>query len=505
MVVSIHAPTGDRVLTLPLPFRPLRPSPWPRTPQGIHALIDTPNSDPITQLVAAERARAEELLNYVRGVVLIVLTTAALAYSPQISPALRVLNFSVIIPLMLWTIAQHFIARRDPESLRWLSTVNPILDLTAVSVILLGYGILGSPVLAVKTPLFGAYFAILAARPITSSTRMAAFATALAAVQYTAIVAYVVLQGGLPITTDPVASVSSPAISYLDQGARVLLLVVMGAISTYATAWHERILRRAIQEQVRRASEERELAERLQEADKLSAVGTLAASVAHEVANPLTSIAMLADMMRTTADDSEIRQDASTISQEARRIEVVIRDLLQVVRPRSPQNDPVMLDEVVERALTLLKLVIRDQHVTIETSFDEHLPPVMGDASRLEQVTLNLIINAIHALEESLRDKIVRIAISYDDIGHRLVIEDNGPGISPHVASRIFERFFTTKQVGKGTGLGLWIVRQIVEEHGGTIRADNAKGGGARFELLFAKGAKRAKTTGEHRVVEAKV
>jgi signal transduction histidine kinase len=302
-----------------------------------------------------------------------------------------------------------------------------------------------------------------------------------------------------------VASVSSPAISYLDQGARVLLLVIMGAISTYATAWHERILRRAIQEQVRRASEERELAGRLQEADKLSAVGTLAASVAHEVANPLTSIAMLADMMRTTAEDAEIREDAATISQEARRIEVVIRDLLQVVRPRSPEAEPVVLEEIVERALTLLKLVIRDQKVTIETSFDENVPPLIGDSSRLEQVTLNLIINAIHALEQSPREKVIRIAISYDDIGHRLVIEDNGPGISPHVASRIFERFFTTKQVGKGTGLGLWIVRQIVEEHGGTIRADTAKGGGARFELLFTKGAKRQKTTGEYRAVEARV
>jgi len=483
----------------------LRQSPWPRTPHSIHALIDGPGGDPITQLVEAERARAEELLNYVRGVVLIILTTTALAYAPRISPALRVLNFSVIIPLMLWTIAQHFIARRDPKSLRWLSTINPVLDLTAVSTILLGYGILGAPVLAVKTPIFGAYFVILAARPITSSTRMAAFATALAAVEYLAILGYVVSHGSIPITNDPVASVSSPAISYLDQGARVLLLVIMGGISTYATAWHERILRRALEEQVRRASEERELSERLQEADKLSAIGALAASVAHEVANPLTSIAMLADMMRTSAEDAEVREDASTIAQEARRIEVVIRDLLQVVRPRSPEAAPVALEEVVDRALTLLKLLIRDQGITIETSFDDNIPALIGDASRLEQVTLNLVINAVHALEQSPREKVIRIAVSYDDVGHRLMVEDSGPGISSHVASRIFERFFTTKQVGKGTGLGLWIVRQIIEEHGGTIRAENAKGGGARFEILFAKGARGPKTTGEYRAVGARV
>lgn len=483
----------------------MRQSPWPRTPQGIHALIDGPGGDPITQLVDAERARAEQLLNYVRGVVLIVLTTAALAYAPRISPALRVLNFSVLIPLMLWTIAQHLIARRKPRSLQWLSVVNPILDLTAVSTILMGYGVLGSPVLAVKTPLFGAYFVILAARPITSSTRMAVFATTLAAVQYLGIVAYVVSHGSLPITTDPVAAVSSPAISFLDQGARILLLVIMGAVSTYATAWHERLLRRALQEQVRRAFEERALSERLQETDKLSAIGTLAASVAHEVASPLTSIALLADMMRTTAENAQVREDAATIAQEARRTELVIRDLLQVVRPRSPEAAPVSLEEIVERALTLLRLLIRDQGITIETSFDENVPELIGDASRLEQVTLNLVINAVHALEQSPRAKIIRIAVSYDDAGHRLVVEDSGPGISPHVASRIFERFFTTKQVGKGTGLGLWIVRQIVEEHGGTIRAENARGGGARFEILFSRGAKRPKTTGEYRAVKARV
>lgn len=483
----------------------MRQSPWPRTPQGIHALIDSPGGDPITQLVDAQRARAEALLNYVRGVVLIVLTSAALAYSPRISPALRVLNFSVIIPLMLWTIAQHIIARRDPRSLRWLSTVNPILDLTAVSAILLGYGILGSPVLAVKTPIFGAYFVILAARPITSSTRMAASATALAALEYLAIVVYVVSHGTIAITSDPVASVSSAAISYLDQGARLLLLVIMGAISTYATAWHERILRRAIQEQVRRASEERALAERLQETDKLSAIGALAASVAHEVASPLTSIAMLADMMRMSATDPAVRDDATTIAQEARRTEVVIRDLLQVVRPRSPEAAPVSLEEIVDRALNLLKLLIRDQGVTIETSFGGNVPALIGDASRLEQVTLNLVINAVHALEQAPREKIIRVSVSYDDIGHRLSIEDTGPGISPHVASRIFERFFTTKQAGKGTGLGLWIVRQIVEEHGGTIRAENAKGGGAQFEILFAKGAKRSKTIATHQVAQVNV
>lgn len=462
--------------------------------------MDDPTRDPIHELIDAERARAETLLNYVRGLVLVVLAAAAVAYAPRISPELRMLNFSIIVPLMLWTIAQHVLTRRSPQSMRWLSLVNPIVDITAVSAILLGYGVFGSPVLAVKTPLFGAYFAILAARPITSSTRIAAFSTVLATAQYLGIVIYVIALGGLPVTTDPVESVASPAISYLDQGARLLLLAIMGAITTYATAWHERLLRRAMEAQVQRAAEERALSQSLQETDKLSALGTLAASVAHEVCSPLTSIAMLADMMKITAREPALREDATTIAQEARRTEVVIRDLLQVARPRSPESVPISLEDVITRSLSLLRLLIRDQNIRIETAFDTNAPDFVGDASRLEQVTLNLIINAVHALENSTQEKVIRIELRYDRDGHHVVIEDNGPGIPAHVASRIFERFFTTKQVGKGTGLGLWIVRQIIEEHGGTIRAENGRGGGARFEIIFPAGARRMQT-GEYGLI----
>ena len=473
----------------------MRQSPWPRTPQVLDALIGDPTRDPILELINGERARAEELLNYVRGAVLLVLTAIAIAYAPRIDAPLRMLNFSVIIPLMLWTVAQHVIAKRNQGSMQWLSILNPIIDVTAVSAILLGYGVLGSPVLAVKTPAFAAYFAILAARPVTSSTRMAAFTTGLATIQYLAIVLYVVSLNELPITTDPVASVSSPALSYLDQGARLLLLLIMGTITTYATAWNERLLRRAMEAQVRRAAEERALSQRLQETDKLSALGTLAASVAHEVCSPLTSIAMLADMMKKSAEHPAIREDATTIAQEARRTEVVIRDLLQVARPRNPESKPVALEDVVTRSLSLLRLLIRDQGIRVETAFEPDIPEIVGDASRLEQVTLNLIINAVHAMENSAREKVIRIELRHDGGGHHVVIEDTGPGISTHVASRIFERFFTTKQVGKGTGLGLWIVRQIIEEHGGTIRAENAASGGARFEIVIPKGARRLESS----------
>lgn len=462
----------------------VRVSPWPRTPQALQETIRDPE-DPIGQLVDAERARAERLLNYVRGVVLIALAVAALAYSTRIPPTLHRLNFGIIIPLAGWTLAQHWILGRSGRAYRWLAVVNPIVDITAVTALLVGYGAWGMPVLAVKTPIFLAYFIILAARPMTSSTRLTAFVSALATLEYAGVVALFVLDGRIQITGDPIGTVISANVSFLDQGARIFLLGIAGGITTYATAWHERLLRRALAAQVEQAAAERDMEGRLRDADKLAALGTLATSVAHEVSNPLASIAAIADMMQMQAADDEVRKDAETIAHEARRTDRVIRDLLMVARPRAAEMAEVSLHEMTERALGLLRIYLRDAGVAVETKFDPRAPTLRGDAGRLEQVVINLVINAVHALERASNGRAIRISTEAGRDALRYAVEDTGPGLSPEVIPRIFERFFTTKPVGKGTGLGLWIARQIVEEHGGTISAANASSGGARFEIRF--------------------
>ena len=139
-------------------------------------------------------------------------------------------------------------------------------------------------------PIFLVYFAVLASRPLTGSARAAALTTAFATVSYAVLSAAFLLGGGLRVVSSPLDVATVDTASLLDEATKVLLLLTVGAISTYATVWHAGILRRALAAQVRRAAEERELAGRLLEADKLSAIGTIAAAAVHEVRNPLTTI-----------------------------------------------------------------------------------------------------------------------------------------------------------------------------------------------------------------------
>lgn len=450
-------------------------------------LVGDPHADPVGRLVDAERARAERLLNYMRGLVLVALAIAAIAYAPRVPDAIRLLNLAVIMPMAAWTVAQHWLIARSHSAFRWLSFVNPVVDITAVTALLVGYGVWGTPPLAVKTPIFLAYFVILAARPMTSSARLAAGVSALAVLQYAGVVLFFVASGRIELTDDPLDTIVSASVSVLDQGARLLLLGIAGAITTYVTAWHERLLRRAIAAQVTQAAAERELEGRLRDADKMAALGTLAASVAHEVASPLASIAALADLLARDTKEPAVQDDAATIAHEARRTDKVIRELLLVARPRAAEMAEVSLPELTERALSLLRTYLRDAGVEVDTCFDDRTPMLWGDPGRLEQVVINLVINAVQALEQARNGRAIRIWTETDERELRYAVQDTGPGLSPELMPRIFERFFTTKPVGKGTGLGLWIARSIVEEHGGAIAAGNVPGGGARFELRFPR------------------
>ena len=192
------------------------------------------------QLLVVQRERAERLLNGVRAGVLGLLAAAALAYAPSLTPELNRVNVLVLAPTLAWTVAQYLLFYRRDRLPSWLSIANPVVDITAVSAIILGYALAQSAALALKTPIFLSYFVILAARPIASSTARAALVAGLAVVQYSFLVQFFVTSGRIQ-TTSPLNAPAVSGVSLLDESAKVLLLALAGAVATYATAWHERL------------------------------------------------------------------------------------------------------------------------------------------------------------------------------------------------------------------------------------------------------------------------
>jgi signal transduction histidine kinase len=287
-----------------------------------------------------ERARAEALLNRIRAGVVVLLGFAAIVYSPRITPALARLNIAVLVPVFIWTLWQQWRYHHADGYRPWLAWANPVVDIAAITLLQAGYGILGAPGLAVHTPVFLAYFAVLASRPLTGSARHAAITTAVTAGSYGVLSATFLLTGRLHALASPLEFVSTDGTSLLNEATKVLLLLTVGAISTYATAWNERTLRRALAAQVRKGADERELAIRLQEADKLSALGTIAAAAVHDVRNPLTTIGLQAELLLLTTLDQAQRTDVANILADARRAATFVDDLLRVTRASTAPDAP---------------------------------------------------------------------------------------------------------------------------------------------------------------------
>ena len=207
-----------------------------------HAAEPTPDS--VRNLLARQRDRAERLLNGIRAGVLLLLASAAVAYAPTLTPALNRVNVLVLVPTLTWTLAQYFRFYRRPMLPAWLSTANPVVDITAVTVILGGYALAQSAALAVRTPIFLAYFVILAAQPVTSSARKAAAVALLVIAEYAVLLLLLIASGRLVVVASPIAAAAASGVSLLDEGARLLLLGVAGAVATYATLSHERFVLR---------------------------------------------------------------------------------------------------------------------------------------------------------------------------------------------------------------------------------------------------------------------
>ena len=229
-----------------------------------------------------------------------------------------------------------------------------------------------------------------------------------------------------------------------------------------------------------------ELERRLVQADKLSSIGLLAAGVAHEVNTPLAVISTYAQMLaKQVADDSQKSMILEKIAKQTFRASEIVNSLLNFSRTSSTSLGNVSVNKVIQETLSLLEHQLQKSGVAVETAFDGDLPPVHGNSGKLQQVFLNLFLNARDAMPAGGR---LEVRTCRGASGARIEVADSGQGIAPEHVHRIYDPFFTTKAARKGTGLGLSVTYGIIQEHGGSIEVSNGPGGGARFriELPFA-------------------
>ena len=228
----------------------------------------------------------------------------------------------------------------------------------------------------------------------------------------------------------------------------------------------------------------------LEEEQRMAYIGTLAATIAHEVRNPLSSVKMNVQMMEKRLDRLADPEDATyfrgkveRIKGEVDRLEESISHFLAFARPAPLRAQTVQLSEVVGNVLDFLEPQCAAAEVELARHFADGLPPVELDPNQFAQAVQNLVLNALQAIGSGGR---IAVTTAYADGRVSLSIADDGPGIPEDIQTKIFDVFFTTRQ--SGTGLGLNIVSRIVEEHGGTLTLDSAPGQGATFRIALPVG-----------------
>ncbi len=212
--------------------------------------------------------------------------------------------------------------------------------------------------------------------------------------------------------------------------------------------------------------------------EKMAAFGLLAAGIAHEVGNPLTSISALVQMLQRRDVDPYTLDKLTLVSGQLQRIRTTLRELIEFSRPASDERRRVGLGDILDEALNIAKYYKRTRGRIATPPLPPDLPPLVAVRDQLVQVFLNLVLNAIDATD---RDGRVELGVRRCPEGVEVTVRDNGSGVAPADAGRLFQPYFTTK--AHGTGLGLFVTRQLVTEHGGTVDFESAPGQGTVFRV----------------------
>ncbi len=234
-----------------------------------------------------------------------------------------------------------------------------------------------------------------------------------------------------------------------------------------------------------------ELNAKLIQSDKLASLGKMAAGIAHEINNPLAVIGEKAGWMEDLLEEEEFQKSPNyqeyktsleKIGLHVERVRKIIYNMLSYARKMEPHLEDINVNDVVNQTVSFLDNIARINNIKIETDLQPDLPIIAGDQAKLQQVFLNLINNAIDAIG---KDGQVQVRTGNKNAHITIDIQDDGPGIPKNLQKKIFDPFFTTKQTGQGTGLGLWICFDIVQNMGGAIKLESEEGGGSTFSVTL--------------------
>jgi two-component sensor histidine kinase len=385
-------------------------------------MIDLTEASPadVPASLRHRREKAERIMNGLRAAILVLLSVSALVYAPALAADLETTNAVLLAPMLAWTVGQYLIWYRSPRLPAWLPLTNAIVDVTAVTGIIAGYAIAGSGNMALRTPIFMMYFVVLAARPVASSIRKTAVVATLTVLEYAALFAWLLTSGRIDPIINPVDAVLTGRLSYLDEGAKILILAVAGVVATYATSWVEQL----VVESATESGERQRVATRLVQAQ----LDTLRLQLSpHFLFNALNSAMAL------------IGADARA----AERMLAAISDFLRMILHSS--KEPQL---TVERELALLDHYLEIQHarfgdkLVVTFDVDESLSNALVPSLLLQPLVENSIRHGI-----SKRASGGRINVSISAAGDmlRIAIIDDGTGPS---MKRGRDR-------QRGTGLGL--------------------------------------------------
>ena len=235
----------------------------------------------------------------------------------------------------------------------------------------------------------------------------------------------------------------------------------------------------------------------LVQSEKMAAFGQLGAGIAHEVKNPLAGIqGMIQLTSRSLSADNPLHETFAILEKETKRCRAIIDSLLKFARQENLAPEPIALEDVVADTKAILHHELSLHKIVLETVIPPNLPLIQGSANQIQQVLMNLLLNAEQAMDPRGHGTVEVKAAQRDDGFIELYVQDDGPGIPQAVQGRIFEPFFTTKPPGKGTGLGLAVTFGIMRAHGGAIRVESEEGRGTTFILRFRVAGSHPATDG---------